>query len=122
MKNTELYSVQITTAKGDHWLGLFSDWPEGFEIVEALRVDKRVAVASVEPDIEYDPTRKAYALEHGKWKRLQDVVKFAEIRKDPMRRRAACEVATPMSHTPLGEIVISRQRVFRNQSVNLETL
>jgi len=50
------------------------------------------------------------------------VVKFMGIGKDPMRRLAACEVATPMSHTPLGKIVISRQRVFRNQSVNLETL
>ena len=117
-----MFAVQISTTQGDHWLGLFSDWPEDFEIVEALRADRRAALASVEPDIEYDPTRKAFALKHGKWKRLQDGVKFMGSGKDPMRRLAACEVATPMSHTPLGKIVISRQRVFRNQSVNLETL
>jgi hypothetical protein len=112
-----MFVAEITTTQGDRWLGLFNSWPETPNILEALRMDRRTAVWQVRL-IEFDPTRKAYALECAKWKRLQDVVKLADIPRDLMQHHAACKVATP-SDDKLGSIAIQRQRVFRSTPVDL---
>ena len=107
-------SVKIRTLQGDEWFGIFSGWPDVAEIIKAVRHDRRQALWRLR-DIEYDPTREAFGLECGKWKRLRDVVGLATVPaygdSSPFGFHS-CEVLTN-SDTRLGTVEVCRQRVFR---------